>query len=261
MKKECTKFQQWLEKKGKPTSYVCYESNMVNVNINTWWIDSGSTIHIANSLQGMQNLRKPVGSEQSILSGNKMGSHVEAIGTCILTLSSGFVLKLERIFYVPSFSRNLISVSRLVPFGYSFNFKDTSFRLLYKSDCVGNGILSYGLYRILLQNDNTQGSMHVHAGIKRCNINEDSSILWHRRLGHISIERIKRLVKDGVLSTLDFTNFKTCVDCIKGKQTNKSKKGANRSSDLLEIIHTDICCPDMDIHGLKYLISFIDDYS
>ena len=261
MKKECTKFQQWLEKKGKPTSYVCYESNMVNVNINTWWIDSGSTIHIANSLQGMQNLRKPVGSEQSILSGNKMGSHVEAIGTCILTLSSGFVLKLERTFYVPSFSRNLISVSRLVPFGYSFNFKDTSFRLLYKSDCVGNGILSDGLYRILLQNDNTQSSMHVHAGIKRCNINEDSSILWHRRLGHISIERIKRLVKDGVLSTLDFTNFKTCVDCIKGKQTNKSKKGANRSSDLLEIIHTDICCPDMDIHGQKYFISFIDDYS
>ena len=42
-----------------------------------------------------------------------MGSHVEAIGTCILTLSSGFVLKLERTFYVPSFSRNLISVSRL----------------------------------------------------------------------------------------------------------------------------------------------------
>jgi transposase InsO family protein len=51
------------------------------------------------------------------------------------------------------------------------------------------------------------------------------------------------------------------VDCIKGKQTNKSKKGANRSSDILEIIHTDICSPDMDSHGQKYFISFIDDYS
>jgi hypothetical protein len=75
---------------------------MVNVNINTWWIDSGSTIHILNSMQGLQNLRKPVGSEQNILSGNKMGSHVEAIGTCYLILSSGFVLKLEKTFYVPS---------------------------------------------------------------------------------------------------------------------------------------------------------------
>ena len=64
-----------------------------------------------------------------------------------------------------------------------------------------------------------------------------------------------------MLSTLDFTDFDTCVDCIKGKQTNKSKKCANRSSTILEIIHSDICCPDMDAHGQKYFITFIDDYS
>jgi len=261
MKKECAKFKKWLADKGNTISFVCYESNMVNVNINTWWIDSGSTIHISNSLQGLQNLRKPVGSEQSILSGNKMGSHVEALGTCYLTLSSGFVLELERTFYVPSFSRNLISISRLVPFGYSFKFSETSFSLFYKSDYVGNGILSDGLYCINLQNNVTYDSMHVHIGTKRCIINDDSSTLWHRRLGHISIERIKRLVNEGILNTLDFTDFETCVDCIKGKQTNKSKKGANRSSGILEIIHTDICSPDMDSHGQKYFISFIDDYS
>ncbi|RVW41039.1 Retrovirus-related Pol polyprotein from transposon TNT 1-94 [Vitis vinifera] len=80
-------------------------------------------------------------------------------------------------------------------------------------------------------------------------------------LGHISIDRIKRLVNDGILSTLDFTDFETCVDCIKGKQTNKSKRGATRSSTILEIIHTDICSLDMDSHGQKYFISFIDDFS
>ena len=80
-------------------------------------------------------------------------------------------------------------------------------------------------------------------------MNEDSSILWHRRLGHISIERTKRLVNDGVLSTLDFIDFDTCVDCIKGKQTNKSKKGAQRSSTILEIIYSDICCPDIYAYG------------
>ena len=92
-------------------------------------------------------------------------------------------------------------------------------------------------------------------------MNEDSSILWHWKLGHISIQRIKRLVNDGVLSTLDFTDFHTCVDYIKGKQTNKSKKGAKRSTNILEIIHSDICCSDMDAYGPKYFISFIDDYS
>ena len=107
-------------------------------------------------------------SEQFILFENKMGSHVEAIGTCYLTLNGGFVLELQKTFYVPSFSRNLILVSRLVPFGYSFHFSKTSFSLIYKSDCVGNDILSDGLYCIFLQNDTTHNSLHVQTGIKRC---------------------------------------------------------------------------------------------
>ena len=75
------------------------------------------------------------------------------------------------------------------------------------------------------------------------------------------MDRIKRLVNDKVLNTLDFADFNTCIDCIKGKQTNKFKKCAKRSTDVLEIIHSDICCPDMDAHGLKYFISFIDGCS
>ena len=60
---------------------------------------------------------------------------------------------------------------------------------------------------------------------------------------------------------MNFTDFETCLDCIKGKQTNKSKKSATRSKYLLEIIHTDICCPDMDGSGQIYFITFINDYS
>ena len=79
VKKQCSKFMKWLDKKGTQLSFVCYESNMTNVNHNTWWIDSGSTIHVTNSLQDLQDLRKPMGSERSVYSGNKMPSHVEAI--------------------------------------------------------------------------------------------------------------------------------------------------------------------------------------
>ena len=199
----------------------------------------------------MRNLRKPVGSEQDIYSGNKMCSHVEAVGTYNLVLSSSFILHLEKTFYIPSFSRNLISVSRLVHLDYSFNFSETSFNLFYKSDLVGNDTLSDGLFSIKLQNDTTYNAMHVHTGTNRCVVNENSSILWHRRLGHISKEIIKILVNDGVLSTLDFTDFKTCVDCIQGKQTNKSKKGANRSSNILDIIHTDIYVVQTWIHMVR----------
>ena len=92
-------------------------------------------------------------------------------------------------------------------------------------------------------------------------MNEESFLLWHQRLGHISIQRIKKLVNEGVLSSSDFIDFETCLDFIKGKQTNKSKKGATRSKHLLEIIHTDICCPNMDGSDRKYFVTFIDDYS
>ena len=107
-------------------------------------------------------------------------------------------------------------------------------------------------YLVQLQNDNAYNPLSLTVGIKKSVINKESSLLWHRRLGHISIQGIKILVNEGVLSSLDFTNFETCLDCIKGKQTNKSKKGATRSKHLLEIIHTNIYCPDMDSSDPRY---------
>ena len=77
-----------------------------------------------------------------------------------------------------SFFRNLISVFRIVPFGYLFNFKDMSFELFYNFECIGNDILSNDLYLLGLQNDVTYSSMHVQTGIKMCNIIENSSMLW-----------------------------------------------------------------------------------
>ncbi|GKC90935.1 retrovirus-related pol polyprotein from transposon TNT 1-94 [Tanacetum coccineum] len=94
-------------------------------------------------------------------------------------------------------------------------------------------------------------------------VNESSAFLWHKRFGHISKERLQRLVKNKILPNLDFTDFGLCVECIKAKQTKLNKKGATRSDDLLEIIHTDICRP-FDTSSFtreKYLITFIDDFS
>ena len=53
VKKDYPKFKNYFEKKGNLTPFVCYESKMVNVNIKTWWIDYGSTIHIENYLWGI----------------------------------------------------------------------------------------------------------------------------------------------------------------------------------------------------------------
>jgi len=59
MKKDCAKYKKWLEKKGN-FALTCLELNFTKAPSNTWWIDSGSTIHIANNVQGFLNLRKPI---------------------------------------------------------------------------------------------------------------------------------------------------------------------------------------------------------
>lgn len=81
-----------------------------------------------------------------------MRSHVEAIGSCRLNLESGFVFELNNVFFIPGFSRNLISVSRLIPLGYSINFNASGYDLLFKSTIVGNGVLNDGLFKINLSN-------------------------------------------------------------------------------------------------------------
>jgi len=99
-------------------------------------------------------------------------------------------------------------------------------------------------------------------GTKR-KLKENSTTLWHKRLGHISKPRIQRLVSDEILEPLDLSDFEVCVECIKGKRTNITKLGAKRAKDILELVHTDICgpFPTPSWNGQKYFISFIDDYS
>jgi len=106
-------------------------------------------------------------------------------------------------------------------------------------------------------------TLHHNVGTKRSLVNERSSFLWHKRLGHISRERMERLIKNEILSYLNFTDLNICVCCMKGKQAKHTKKGATRSTQLLEIVHTDIYGPfDVGSFGKEgYFITIIDDYS
>jgi len=50
---------------------------------------------------------------------------------------------------------------------------------------------------------------------------------------------------EGILDSHNFSDSNLCVEYIKGKQIKHKRLGANRSSGVLELIHTDICgqCP------------------
>ncbi|RVW26509.1 Retrovirus-related Pol polyprotein from transposon TNT 1-94 [Vitis vinifera] len=62
-------------------------------------------------------------------------------------------------------------------------------------------------------------------------------MLWHKRLGHISKQRLEKFVRDGVLSNLDFSDFETCVVCLKGKMTAKTRKEKIDRYGYVELIH------------------------
>ena len=83
-------------------------------------------------------------------------------------------------------------------------------------------------------------------------------------MGHISRQRMKSLIKDEILPNLDFSDFDTYVDCIKGKLTPKIRNAkANICTKFLGVIHIDICGPFTPhaMGGHIYFIMFIDDYS
>ncbi|XP_075083097.1 uncharacterized protein LOC142166959 [Nicotiana tabacum] len=43
--KDFLKRKAWFEKKGTISAFVCFESNLIEVPNNTWWLDSGATSH------------------------------------------------------------------------------------------------------------------------------------------------------------------------------------------------------------------------
>ena len=129
---------------------------------------------------------------------------------------------------------------------------------------IGNETLCGNLYRLELYSLLFfSPTVNTVSSTKRLKLNEKSYILWHKRLGRISKQRIKRLIKDEILSDLDFSYFYTCVDCIKSKLTTKIMNAkTNRCTEFLGVIPTYICgsFTPLSIDGHKYFITFIDDY-
>ena len=109
--------------------------------------------------------------------------------------------------------------------------------------------------------DLDRSDTHIHnIDAKRCKVNNDSATyLWHCRLGHISVKRTKKLHKDGFLESLGYESFDACEPCLLGKMTKTPFSGTmEQATDLLEIIHTDVCNPmSVDARGkYRYFLTF-----
>ena len=116
--------------------------------------------------------------------------------------------------------------------GYSFKSENNGCSIYMRNIFYGHAPLKSGLFLLNLDSSDT----HIHnVQAKGCRVDNDSATyLWHCRLGHIGVKRMKKLHANGLLELLD-----ACKPCLMGKMTKTPFFGTmERANDLLGIIHT-----------------------
>jgi len=106
--------------------------------------------------------------------GNRVKAPVKAVGTYRLKLNIRHHLDLLETLYVPSLSRNLVSLSKLDVIGYSFNFGNGCFSLFKQNHLIGTGVLCDGLYKLKLDGlyAETVLTLHHDVGTRHSLVNE-----------------------------------------------------------------------------------------
>ncbi|KAI3695317.1 hypothetical protein L1987_78312 [Smallanthus sonchifolius] len=226
---------------------------------NRWYVDSGCSRHMTGNMALLQDV-KPFRGGYVAFGGEKGGSI-----TCQGVVSNGCV-SFDNVNYYEQLKHNLLSVSQMCDKEYSVMFD--------KSECM---ILKPGfevpedwiLMRAPRTNDTYQIDMSVAkttSSLATCLLTkatELDSILWHRKLGHISYQKMNHLVRNGLVTgvpKLRFTVADDCVPCKKGKQQRKSHKPKLQNSidTPLELLHMDlfglISTKDETADILQYLI-------
>ena len=187
----------------------------------------------------MRSSRSLAKGEVDLQVGN--GARVAAlvVGVYDLTFPSGLVFQLKYCYYVPTVSRNIISISCSDVDGFHFIIKNNIFSIYNADIFYGNARLSNGLYVLNLE----QPKPIYNIDTKRFESNDlNPTYFWHCRLGHVNEKCILKLHQDRLIHSFVLESFETCESCLLGKMTNAPFAGhRERASDLLGLIHIDVC--------------------
>ncbi|GJR43971.1 retrotransposon protein, putative, ty1-copia subclass [Tanacetum coccineum] len=253
-KRNCLVYLAELIKKkkqvGTASSSDVFIIELFSFPTKSWVYDTSCGTHICNTKHGLGGVRKTETSR--------------SYWKFDLVLPNDLVICLDNSHYAPSIIRGVVSVHRLVENGFVKYFTDYGILVSKNNVFYFNAIPSNSIYEIdkhdLVPNVNSI----YNVSTKRANHNLDSTYLWHCRLAHISKKRIEKLQQEGLLKSTDDESFDQCVSCLSGKMTRKSfPHRPERATDLLGIIHTDVCGPLRHVsrQGASYFITFTDDYS
>lgn len=88
--------------------------------------------------------------------------------------------------------------------------------------------------------------------------------LWYRRLAHLNYSSINQLSKEaGIGINVKPGDVRQCEVCVLGKLCKKPfTVNEKRASDILELVHTDLCYVTPKSNGnATYFLTFLDDYT
>lgn len=246
---------------GKKKPNVCFTSSESAFscpdNITKWCLDSGCTSHMSSS----KYLFKDMSSiNQSLNLANNNSTKISAIGNVEIVINDqggDTNLQLKDVLYVSDLRTNLLSVSKITDNGYEVKFR--------KEDAIvtdKNNTVCLRAERI--------GNLYYMKNQEIANVVEAKNDLdiWHYKMGHLNERDLKDMAKSDDIYGLSFKNelkLSPCKICITEKQTRASfpKVRNDKCTDLLEIVHSDVCgpmrCPSNS--GAKYFVTFIDEKS
>ncbi|CAL9111731.1 unnamed protein product [Musa textilis] len=189
--------------------------------------------------------------------GNEVCSKVIGKGNVELIFISGKKVTLTNVLHILDMSRNLVSENLLGKPGIKYVFESRKLILSHNETFVGKGYSTEGMVKLSIVDNDSEFNKNV-ASVYIV----DSYSLWHNRLAHIGTSTIERMVKCGLINC-HFNDLHKCEICVKSKMMKKPFKSIERHTNLLDLIHSDICeLNDMLTRGgNRYFITFIDDMS
>jgi len=93
---------------------------------------------------------------------------------------------------------------------------------------------------------------------------DDTTRLWHMRLGHMSEQGLRDLHNKGVLPGIRHYKLNLCKFCIIGRQSRVAfTTSVHKTKGLLDLVHTDVwgLSSVASIKGACYYVTFINDFS
>jgi hypothetical protein len=228
---------------------------MVPIKDNTWQIDSGASRHMTRLRKHLTHFVEKE-THLHVVLGDDSRYNVIGVGTSTFQLDSDMQLKLEEVLYVPGMKRNIVSISALEDKGYKINFSEGRVLAWNKDSHISSskviGVRENELYKLTIKL--VQVLLHDTIIL---------SELWHRRLAHIHYRALPALGK--MVTGLPEIHIQHKSVC---KALGKNVKGSfpssdNRSKEILDLIHSDVCGPMTvaSVNGYLYYVLFIDYHS